>query len=117
MAAVKQNLRIEQGATFRLSLEWIANATPVILTGYQARMQIRTTITSPQVIHELSTQNGGIVFVNEEKGKIQLFISNEVTSSFAFDKAVYDLELSAPNNDVTRLLEGAVTLSREVTRD
>ncbi|WP_049044405.1 hypothetical protein [Acinetobacter bereziniae] len=117
MAAAKQNLRIEQGATFRLSLQWIANTTPVNLTGYKARMQIRNKVSSPEFIYEMTTENGGITFKDVEGGHIQLFISNVDTSSFAFDSAVYDLEFVAPNGDVTRLIEGKVTLSLEVTRD
>lgn len=117
MAAAKQNIRIEQGATFRLSLQWIANMTPVNLLGFQARMQIRSEVASQSIIHELTTMNGGILFKDENNGQIELFISHVQTASFEFISAVYDLELHAPNGDVTRLLEGKATLSLEVTRD
>lgn len=116
MPAAKQNLRIEQGATFRTDLQWIANTNPVNITGYQARMQIRNKVSSPEFIYEMTTENGCITFKDAEKGQIQLFISNVDTASFIFDSAVYDLEFVAPNGDVTRLLEGKVTLSLEVTR-
>lgn len=117
MPAAKQGLRIEQGATFRLSLQWKTNNLPVNLAGFQALMQIRSEVSAQSIIHELSTTNGGVIFKNEAEGEIELFISHTDTSLFRFNSAVYDLELHAPNGDVTRLLEGKVTLSMEVTRD
>lgn len=116
MPAAKLKLRIEQGATFRQSLDWRTNGVPVNLTGYTARMQMRNPIDSPTVIHELTTENGGIIFTDVFEGKIELFISDQHTSAFSFDSCVYDLEMVAPNTDVIRLIEGEVTLSKEVTR-
>ena len=116
MPAAKLKLKIEQGATFRQSFDWSANGSPVNLTGYTARMHMRNPIESPTIIHELTTENGGITFSDALAGKIELFISDADTSAFNFDSCVYDLEMIAPNADVIRLIEGEVTLSKEVTR-
>ena len=116
MPAAKLKLKIEQGATFRQSFDWTANGAPVNLTGYTARMQMRNSIDSPVMIHELTTENGGITFPDVLQGKIELFISDINTSAFKFDSCVYDLEMIAPNTDVIRLIEGEITLSKEVTR-
>lgn len=116
MPAAKIKLKIEQGATFRQSLDWKSNGIPVDLTGYSARMQMRNPIDSPVIIHELTTENGGINFLDVQNGQIELFISATNTSSFAFDSCVYDLEMVASNGDVFRLLEGEISLSKEVTR-
>ena len=117
MPAARQNLSIEQGATFRLSLQWAANNAPMDITGYVARMQIRSEVASSTVIHELTSENGGIIFEDAATGKIQLYISSNNTAGFNFKRGVYDLELEAPSGDVIRLIEGSVTLSLEVTRD
>ena len=48
-----------------------------------------------------------------------LTISDGTTSGFSFDSAVYDLELettSSAGTQTTRLLQGKVKLSKEVTR-
>ena len=116
MPSAKHKLKIEQGATFRQSFTWEANGVPVNLTGYKARMQMRNPIDSPAIIHELTTENGGIVFTDVLTGKIDLFISDINTSAFAFDSCVYDLEMISPTTVVIRLLEGGATLSKEVTR-
>ncbi len=48
-------------------------------------------------------------------GSIGIYISAATSSAFTFDTARYDLEIYTGSN-VTRLLEGQVKLSKEVTR-
>lgn len=115
MAAVKYKLRIDQGATVRKSFTWKAGGEPVDLTDSQARMQIRETIESEDVIADLTTENGGII-IEDEVGQFTIYIAAEETEKFQFESAVYDLELVSPDGDVTRILAGDVTLSTEVTR-
>ncbi|UYF70491.1 phage baseplate upper protein [Acinetobacter ursingii] len=112
----KFKIKINQGATLRIPFTWTSNGTPINLTGYSARMQIRPDIDSPTIIHELTSENSGISF-EPSLGKFTIFIPASVTADFSFETAVYDLELIAPNNDVYRVIEGEVTLSREVTRE
>jgi len=48
-------------------------------------------------------------------GSIGVFISATSSSNFSFGEAVYDLEITS-GSIVTRILEGKVKLSKEVTR-
>lgn len=115
MAAVKHRLKIDQGSTLRKSFTWKAGKEPVDLTGFSARMQIRETIESEEVIADLTSENGGII-IGDEPGQFTLYISAEDTAAFSFESAVYDVELVAADGDVTRILAGDVSLSLEVTR-
>ena len=87
---------------------------PVSLSGYTARMQIRAKIDSDAVIHTLTTENGGIVLDNTAK-TITIVMQDEVTQTFTFKSAVYDLELIS-GGEVTQLVTGGISLVREVTR-
>jgi hypothetical protein len=109
------NLTIYQGATFSKEFIWLLGGTPVDLTGSTAVMQIRPTIDSDQIILTLSTATGDIVLV-EVEGKITIVISAEDTADLTFIRAVYDLEIHNLDGSVTRLIQGKVTLSKEVTR-
>ncbi len=110
------HLTIEQGATFNPVMTWKDQAgNPIDLTGYTARMQIRATVDDSTVIHELSTTNGELV-LGGVAGTITFGIPATTTASFTFQEAVYDLELTALDGTVTRLLKGSVYLSPEVTR-
>jgi hypothetical protein len=106
-----------QGATFNQTLFYETGepSAPVDLTGFTAKMHIRSKPESKALILELSTSNGRIT-LNETTGSIKLFISASDTASLSVcDKAVYDLELY--NGAVTtRILQGNVIISPEVTR-
>ena len=88
---------------------------PVDLTGFTARMQIRSDIDSTAVIAELTTANSGIVIDNTQK-TITLLISATNTTLFSFTTAVYDLELVSSGDQVTPFCGGIITLVKEVTR-
>jgi tRNA A37 threonylcarbamoyltransferase TsaD len=106
-----------QGATFNQTLFYETGepSAPVNLAGFTAKMHIRSKPESKALILELSTDNGRIV-LNEATGSIRLFISDSDTASLSVcDKAVYDLELY--NGGITtRILQGNVIISPEVTR-
>lgn len=114
MPAAKLNLPIEQGATFSKRIVWRdKNKRPVNLTGYTAKMQVRTSVSSTTVLYELSTENGRISMPGG--GVIQLDIPASDTDNI--QAGVYDLKLYAPSGQEIRLIEGKVTVSPGVTRD
>lgn len=118
MAALfNKPLTINQGATFIDALTWSAGepAVPVDLTGCTGRMQIRLTQASPNIIAELTTENGGIV-LGGVAGTIALKIPAVQTERFAWTTAVYDLELVFLDETVVRIVEGVVSVSAGVTR-
>jgi hypothetical protein len=89
---------------------------PVQLNNLAARMQIREKVNSPTIIHELTTQNSGIVF-NDAYKTITLNISDAATTAFNFTSAVYLLEfINNGSGEVYPFAKGSVSLEREVTR-
>ena len=114
MTAGTYNMTIEQGATWNTTLTLYtdeARTTPDDVSGYTAKMHIRPTKDSPVLIKGISSGDGITITTNV----ISLLISAEDTASFNFSKAYYDLELTN-GTSTTRLIEGTVTLSAEVTR-
>lgn len=89
---------------------------PVSINSLKARMQIRDKVTSTAFIHEMTTENGGVLFNNTLK-TITLFIDDSVTAGFNFTSAVYLLEFENLNTGETMpFAKGSVSLEREVTR-
>jgi hypothetical protein len=116
MSAGKHKFEIEQGATFNPILTWKdENDTVINLTDFTARMQIRQSVNSSTVLEELTTENGGIT-LGGVLGTITLLISASDTAAYTWKTGVYDLELISPTGIVTRLLQGTVIVSPEVTR-
>ena len=114
MAAANYDLYIEQGATFTLQLVWKDDeGTPIDITGYSARMQIRRNYGSEPVI---SLADGEGLVLGNTAGTIEITITDEQTEAITITSGRYDLELEF-GGVVTRLIEGLVDISRGVTKD
>lgn len=90
-------------------------APPVSLVGYSARMHVRKSLADTDTLLALTSTDGDIVLGGAE-GSIRILISATDTAALTFASAVYDLELESPTGVVTRLMEGKVSLRKEVTR-
>lgn len=113
--AGKNNFKIEQGATFTFGLVWKdSDGVPVPLTGYTARMQLRYGSYAGAMAIELTTENSGIV-INTITSQVTMSISAAQSELLELKPCVYDLEM-VKGDTVTRLIEGKVTISPEVTR-
>jgi hypothetical protein len=85
---------------------------PIDLTGATARMQIRAQIGGALLL-ELNTDNGGLAITGP--GTLTRTLTAAQTAALTWTEAVYDLEVEYADGTVQRYLQGAVTVSREVT--
>ncbi len=109
------DLCIPAGASFSRVIRWKADGANVNLTGFTARAQIRPTSASATTTLSLTTENSRIA-LGGTAGTITLVISATDTAAIAAGRYVYDLELVSAGGIVTRLLQGIVTVSANVTR-
>lgn len=86
---------------------------PVDLTGCTARMFIRDA--SGVLLLELTTENDRLVIA--APGRLIITLTATETAAITWTHGRYDLELTMSNGDVTRWMEGDVTVSWEVTHD
>ena len=126
MSAGKYTFIVEQGATTDFEIKWTdVNGSKVDLTGYEARMQIRSDYGSSGTLFAalsstLESDGSGLNLSGSNgttplsSGSIGVFISATTSSAFTFTEARYDLEMVSASV-VTRLLEGKIKLSKEVT--
>ena len=126
MPAGKYSFVIEQGSTTTFEIQYKDNTnTPINLSGYGARMQVRSDVNSSTILLTLSSSiqpdgtglsmSGSNGTTPVQSGSIGLYISAATSSNLSFGEAVYDLEIHS-SNTVYRILEGCVKLSKEVTR-
>lgn len=113
------NLCIPQGATYTKTFIWTAGVCcgsstvgatplPVDLTGYSATMQFKP-YASPAapVLYDAS----GDIVLGGTAGTIALTIDATDTEGFTWFQGVYDLLLTDSSGNVTRLLQGSITIS------
>ena len=134
MAAGIYNFSIEQGTTFRRTFKYKdASGLAIDLALYDVNMDIRSNIGSSTAILEVnetgatkngvdSTSNTFFTITSPSVGtpanEINLIMDADTTASMSFDSAVYDIEISDNSSPkiVTRILQGKIKLSKEVTR-
>jgi hypothetical protein len=112
----KLDLVAYQGASWDYTLTWNTGGTPVNLTSYTARMQVRETYDSTGTILSLTSGTG--ITLGGTAGTIYLEASATTTAGFdgtPNKQFLYDLELESAGV-VTRLVEGTFTINPEVTR-
>lgn len=107
--ADKVNLTIDQGATF--SVDFIVKNTnneTVNLTDYTGAGQLRRNYAS----------NSAVAFTIGvyANGTVRASLSANQTSSLSSDRYVYDVEIQNGLGEVSRIVEGIVTVTPQVTK-
>lgn len=108
--ATKANITIDQGTTFSTTITLADEDSVLIdLTGYTANSQIRKHYSSSNS-QSFSVTLGGV------QGTVALSLTSTQTSNLTAGRYVYDVELTSSSNVVSRIVEGIVTVTPEVTR-
>lgn len=111
------NFSLDQGSTFNLSMSYRDSANNVIdLRGVNARMQMRSTLGTPVKLLEISTDDMTQMWVSPTGDTLSIKIPSSLTQALPPSVAVYDVEVTFPNGDVTKLLKGRCRIIGEVTR-
>lgn len=112
--AGKYAVTIEQGATWQLVVTWTDSAGALVnLTGYSAVATVKTTYGGTALITASSV--GGTITLGGAAGTITINVPYATTAALGAQTGVWDLELTSSDGIRTRLLEGAATITPEVT--
>lgn len=107
------NFTIYQGETFRmvLRLSDSESGEPADYTGFIARAMLRVNFNDVTPAGVFTC-----IFTDAANGVLELRMTDEETEALDFTKANYDVEVEDAGGDVTRVLMGKVTLSRNATK-
>jgi hypothetical protein len=107
------NFTLYQGADWDRTFTITQSGTALNLTGYTASMQIREAADSTAYL--LSLTSGSGITLGGTAGTVAVAITSAQSSAITAGSFAYDLELLS-GSQVTRLLQGAVNVSGNVTR-
>ena len=108
--ATKANIIIDQGTTFSTDIYLTDdNGDPIDLTGYSGASKIRKHYTS-------SNAQSFSVSLNSTYGYVTLSLTSTDTSNLTAGRYLYDVEVTSSSNVVSRIVEGIVTVTPQVTR-
>jgi hypothetical protein len=107
--ATKANLVIDQGTDFLTTITLTDDeGIAVDLSNYTGAAQIRKYYTSSNAVNFTVTANS--------TGVVTISLSSAVTNTIDYGRYVYDVELTDQANQVSRIMEGLVTVTPGVTR-
>jgi len=113
MAALDYDLRIDQGAEYRLRIPVLdQDGDPVNLSGWSLRGEVRATYGSPYVLFDLNSS----LSVDDDAVHAVLTILGPDSAPWVWTEAVYDVEIVDPGGSPYRLIQGRVLVSPEVTQ-
>ena len=113
--AVAYNTTIDQGADWYLTVTYEdPNGTAINITNYTAALQVRSLPSDPTTVLSLSTGSG--ITITGATGTVEVHATAAQTGAIDEGNYYYDLEITAPTGVVTRLVQGQVVVSAEVTR-
>lgn len=112
-SATSTEFTVLNGATGNYISGGIATA-PLDITGYTAQMQLRSTPATVNPVLTLTTENGGII-ITGATGNIQLYATATQTGAINEGPYDYDLEIYQ-GSSVTRVIQGQITVSAQVTQ-
>ena len=109
--AARADMTMDQGANFETVVTVTDSSGDLIdLTNYETAGQIRKHHTSSAVSATFTITNGGTA------GTLTLALGWSATGSLSSGRYVYDVEITSPSSVKTRVVEGIVTVTPEVTR-
>ena len=107
--AEKVNIVMDQGTTFNTSFSFSdANDAPIDFSSYSANSQIRKSYTSSTAyVFTVGLGNDGV---------ITLSMNAATSSTITAGRYLYDLEVQDANSVRSRLVEGIISVTPEITR-
>jgi hypothetical protein len=105
-------LTIDQGTTFESSLDLVADdGTAINVAGYVFSGEIRKSYYSSN-----TTANFTISVSDAANGNVLVSLNSATTSNITAGRYLYDVKMTDTSNVVTRLVEGIITVTPQVTR-
>lgn len=114
--AVEYDTSINQGADWYINFvyEDTATSTPINITGYTAALQLRSLPSDTTAA--LSLTSGSGITITGSTGTVAVHATAAQTGAIVAGYYYYDLEITSPTGIVTRLVQGQILVSAQVTR-
>ncbi len=109
--ATVSNLFVDAGTDYSTIITVAAtNGQPLNLTGYSVASQMRKSYSS-STVYNFTTS-----LYDAANGKVRLQLNNTQSSAIPAGRWLYDVEITSPSGTKTRVIEGIVTVTPEITR-
>ena len=109
--ATISNLFVDAGSDYsNIITVSSTNGQPLNLTGYSVASQMRKSYSSS------TSYNFTASVYDASNGKVRLQLSATASSAIPAGRWLYDVEITSPSGGKTRVVEGIVTLTPQITQ-
>lgn len=109
--ATISNLFVDAGASYsNIVSVTAANGQPLDLTGYTIASQMRKSYQSSLAYNFTASVYDALT------GKIRLQLSSAQSEAIPAGRWLYDVEITSPSGNKTRVVEGIVTVNPQITQ-
>ena len=113
---VKRDFIVPQGATYPIKMRWLdSSGTPITLSGAVIKAQLRKEFESSEVSIDCTLANNK-AFLESDGWYFGFTLSADDTAGIEATSYYYDLVVDR-DGDVTRAMEGRISLTPRVTRE
>lgn len=113
---VKKDFIVPQGATYPIKMRWLDSTnTPITLDGADVRAQLRKEFESSTVSIDCTLANNK-AFLEPDEWYFGFTLSAADTSAIEATSYYFDIVVTK-DGDVTRAMEGRISLTPRVTRE
>jgi hypothetical protein len=111
----KYTIKFYRATTLNIALVYKVDGVAQSLAGYTARMDVRTAADTASTITSFTSAGGGLV-LNETTGRIRIYMAAAGgTALLSVGEFVYDINITAPDGTVEKLLRGPFIVLDPVT--
>jgi hypothetical protein len=111
---VTKHFTVPQGADFPIRTKYTIDNVVLDITGATVRGAIKKSHNTTSVVLSFTQANAN-VYLNAATGFFGIDFKSAATSAIPAGVYVYDIELVLASGEVTRVLQGNITLTPEVT--
>ena|ERR1019366_866474 len=108
--ATKANLILDQGTTYQATINVASNTgAPLNLSGYTGVSWIKKHSSS------INTTAQFVVSINASAGQVTLMMSPNTSGNINPGRYVYDVLVTDSSNNITRIIEGIITITPAIS--
>jgi hypothetical protein len=114
---VNRDFVVPQGVTYQIRMRWVdGSSAPIALTGATVRAQLRQNYDTSSISIDCTLINGK-AFLDSDGWYFGFNLLPADTNAIDATTYVYDIVVTTAGGDITRAMQGKISLTPSVTRE
>lgn len=103
-----------KGRTWKISVQWVLDGSPVNITGYTLKSDLKLDLGLPALVTLAS--GSGITVTNAASGQFTMALSRTQTLTLPVGDLYFDIAALSPADEESTILTGVLTVEDTITK-